>query len=131
MMGHILEPSCTHDYESIEIWGALASTEEIAQFNCCEYVLQCFLDAVTKLKIDLENGVTTANLVGCHLFLQVFYLDNIDLGIFNMKHDVVPRFKEFDQDKLLRMTTMPTDVGVPEPSFWFINDERPINRMLF
>ena len=71
MTGHILEPSCTHDYKSIDFWGALASTEEIAQFNYCEYVLQCFLDAVTKLKIDLENGVTTANLAGCHLFLQV------------------------------------------------------------
>ncbi|XBH62134.1 hypothetical protein VPH35_116426 [Triticum aestivum] len=129
MTGHILEPSCTHDYKSIDFWGALASTEEIAQFNYCEYVLQCFLDAVTKLKIDLENGVTTANLAGCHLFLQVFYLNNIDLGIFNMKHDVLPRFKEFDQDKLLRMTIMPTDVGVPEPSFWFINGNASISHL--
>ncbi|XBH70439.1 hypothetical protein VPH35_098099 [Triticum aestivum] len=99
MTGHILEPS----------------TEEIAQFNCCEHVLQCFLDAVTKLKIDLENGV--------------FYLDNIDLGIFNMKHDVLPRVKEFDQDKLRRMTTMSTDVGVPEPSFRFINGNASISHL--
>lgn len=79
--------------------------------------MQCLLDAVTKLKIDIENGATTASLTGCHLFLQVFFLENIDLGFFNMKHDVLPRVKEFDQDKLRRMATMATDVGVPEPSF--------------
>lgn len=50
--------------------------------------MECLLDAVTKLKVDIENGVTTANLTGCHLFLQIFYLDNLYLGIFNMKHDV-------------------------------------------
>lgn len=55
--------------------------------------MQCLLDAVTKLKIDIENGATTANLTGCHLFLQVFFLDNIDLGIFHMKHDVLPMVK--------------------------------------
>jgi hypothetical protein len=48
---------------------------------------------------------------------QVFLLDNLDLGIFNLKHDVFPRVKMFDQDTLRRMTTMASDVGVPEPSF--------------
>lgn len=34
-----------------------------------------------------------------------------------MKHDVLPRAKQFDQDNLRRMATMATNVGVPEPSF--------------
>lgn len=34
-----------------------------------------------------------------------------------MTHDVLPRVKQFDQDTLRRMTTMATDVGVPELSF--------------
>lgn len=80
-------------------------------------LIKCLLDAVTKLKMDIKNGVTTANLTGCHLFLQVFYIDNLDLGIFNMKHDVFLRIKQFDQDMLRRMATMATDVGVAEPSF--------------
>lgn len=100
VMGHVLAPSCKHDYKSIDFWGALASTENISQFNWCEYVLQCLLDAVTKLKMDIKNGVTTANLTGGHLFLQVFYMDNLDLGIFNKKHDVLPRVKVFDQETL-------------------------------
>lgn len=116
-MGHVLAPSSKHDYNSIDFWGALASTEEIAQFNWCEYVLQCLLDAVAKLKLDIGNGLSVANLTGCHLFLQVFFLDNLDLGLFNMKHDVLPRVKQFDQDCLRKMTTMASDVGVPEPSF--------------
>lgn len=127
-MGHVLAPSSKHDYNSIDFWGALASTEEIAQFNWCEYVLQCLLDAVAKLKLDIGNGLSVANLTGCHLFLQVFFLDNLDLGLFNMKHDVLPRVKQFDQDCLRKMTTMASDVGVPEPSF--ASAMEPVNRLL-
>ncbi|XBJ03303.1 hypothetical protein VPH35_022490 [Triticum aestivum] len=39
VMGHVLAPSSKHDYNTIDFWGALASTEEIFQFNWCEYVL--------------------------------------------------------------------------------------------
>lgn len=33
VMGHVVALSCKHDYKSIDFWGALASSEEIAQFN--------------------------------------------------------------------------------------------------
>lgn len=46
-----------------------------------------------------------------------FYIDNLDLGIFNMKHYVFPRIKQFGQDMLRRMATMATDVGFAEPLF--------------
>ncbi|XP_048540963.1 uncharacterized protein LOC125520167 isoform X1 [Triticum urartu] len=147
VMGHVLAPSCKHDYKTIDFWGALSKAENIPQFNWCDYVMQCLLDAVTKLKMDIKNGVSTTNLTGGHLFLQVntflfqgiihvfgpkhfktvcftiillmhvFYLDNLDLGIFNKKHDVLPRVNVFDQDTLRKMATMATDVGLPEPSF--------------
>jgi hypothetical protein len=42
---------------------------------------------------------------------QVFMLDNLDLGIFNLKHDVLPRISVFDQGTLRRMITMATDIG--------------------
>lgn len=51
------------------------------------------------------------NLVGCHLFLQVFFLDNVDLGMFNKKHNVLPRISDFDQDSIRKMITMSTDIG--------------------
>lgn len=71
VMGHVIAQSCKHDYKGIDFWDALASTEDIAQFSWCEYVLQCLLDAVTKLKMDIKNGVTTAKLTRRHLFLYV------------------------------------------------------------
>ncbi|XBJ25178.1 hypothetical protein VPH35_002891 [Triticum aestivum] len=110
-MGHLLAPSTKHNYATIDFWGALANPEMIQQFNWCEYVLQCLIDAVTKLRRDIAMGTQTINLTGCHLFLQVFFLDNLDLGIFNKKHDAMPRISVFDQDTLWRMITMATDVG--------------------
>lgn len=60
---------------------------------------------------------TNTNLVGCHLFLQVFFLDNVDLGMFNKKHDVLPRISVFDQTSIRRMITMTTDIGKGATSY--------------
>ncbi|KAF7097850.1 hypothetical protein CFC21_099634 [Triticum aestivum] len=90
VMGHVLAPTTKHDYATIDFWGALANTETISQFNWCEYVLQCLLEVVRRLKKDMLSNNPGTNLVGCHLFLQVFFLHSIDLGIFNKKHNVLP-----------------------------------------
>ncbi|XP_037456665.1 uncharacterized protein LOC119327668 [Triticum dicoccoides] len=111
VMGHVLAPTTKHDYATIDFWGALANTETISQFNLCEYVLQCLLEAVRRLKKDMLSNNPGTNLVGCHLFLQVFFLHSIDLGIFNKKHNVLPRISEFDQDSIRNMITMSTDIG--------------------
>lgn len=68
-MGHLLAPSTKHNYATIDFWGAVANPEMIQQFNWCEYVLQCLIDAVTKLRRDISMGTQTINLTGCHLFL--------------------------------------------------------------
>jgi hypothetical protein len=73
VMGHLLAPSTKYDYCQIDFWGAVANTENIAQFNWCEYVLQCLLDAVIKLQKDMANGNSTINLSGCHVFLPVMF----------------------------------------------------------
>lgn len=71
IIGRLLAPKTKHNYAVIDFWGAIASAENIQQYNWGEYVLQCLMDAVTKLKQDILNGVLTNNLFGCHLFLQV------------------------------------------------------------
>uniref|UniRef100_A0ACD6A6M3 Uncharacterized protein n=1 Tax=Avena sativa TaxID=4498 RepID=A0ACD6A6M3_AVESA len=128
VMGHLLAPSTKYDYCQIDFWGALANTENIAQFNWCDYVLQAALDGVAKLKLDMSSKRRSINLVGCHLFLQVFLLDNLDLALFNMKHDVLPRASAFDQVVLRRMITMaadkgrtPTSCSIPSPLRHAIN----------
>ena len=42
-------------------------------------------------------------------FSQIFVLDNVDLGIFNKPHNVLPRIADFDPDSLRKMLTMALD----------------------
>ncbi|XP_044338620.1 uncharacterized protein [Triticum aestivum] len=109
VMGHVLVPSTKHNYTTIDFWGAVASTESIDQFNWCEYVLQHLLDAVTKLKKDMLANNLSTNLTGCHLFFQVFLIDNLDLGVCNKSHNVLPRIADFDPESFRRMLTMAVD----------------------
>ncbi|XP_044384772.1 uncharacterized protein [Triticum aestivum] len=117
VMGHVLAPRTKHDYGTIDYWGALANTENISQFNWCEFVLEFLLEAVRRLKNDMMANNMNANLVGCHLFLQIFFLDNVDLGIFNKNHNVLPRISDFDQTSIKNMITMATDIGMGPTSY--------------
>uniref|UniRef100_A0A453I153 Uncharacterized protein n=1 Tax=Aegilops tauschii subsp. strangulata TaxID=200361 RepID=A0A453I153_AEGTS len=117
VMGHVLAPRTKHDYGTIDYWGALANTENISQFNWCEFFLDFLIEAVCRLKNDMMANNPNTNLVGCHLFLQVFFLDNVDLGIFNKKHNVLPRISEFDQATIITMITMGTDLGKGPTSY--------------
>ncbi|XP_040254443.1 uncharacterized protein [Aegilops tauschii subsp. strangulata] len=94
-MGHLLAPTSKHDAAPIDYWAAIVNPERISDYNWCEYVLKDLLKVVSKLKIDILNNRTIKHLEGCHLFLQVFYLDNVDLGIYNMSHNTLPMISEF------------------------------------
>ncbi|VAH66270.1 unnamed protein product [Triticum turgidum subsp. durum] len=117
VMGHVLVPRTKHDYGTIDYWGALANTENISQFNWCEFVLEFLLEAVRRLKNDMMDNNMNTNLVGCHLFFQIFFLDNVDLGIFNKNHNVLPRISDFDQTNIKNMITMATDIGKGPTSY--------------
>jgi hypothetical protein len=71
VMGHLLAPSTKYDYCAIDFWGAVANTENIAQFNWCEYAMQALLDGVSKFQRDMHTDSSTINMFGCHLFFQV------------------------------------------------------------
>ena len=72
VMGHVLVPTTKHNYTTIDVWGAIANTKSIDQFNWCEYVLQHLLAAVKKVKRDMMANSLSTNLTGCHLFFQIF-----------------------------------------------------------
>jgi hypothetical protein len=123
----------------------VANTENIAQFNLCDYVVQWLHDAVAKLKKDMSKRNGTINLFGCHLFLlvgpflhvdtcfymrpmhfpliyflcikQIFLLAILDLGLFMSEYDVLPRICKFDHVTLKRMITMAADMGKPPVSY--------------
>ncbi|KAK1632974.1 hypothetical protein QYE76_007289 [Lolium multiflorum] len=103
IMGHLLAPGTKHEYTTIDYWGALANTQQIQDFNWCEYVLLELFAGVQKLKADIQDNSAVTHLQGCHLWAQIFYLDNINLGIFNMRHDSLPRISAYDDVSLRRM----------------------------
>ncbi|KAF7003904.1 hypothetical protein CFC21_019175 [Triticum aestivum] len=109
VMGHVLAPTTKHNYATIDYWGAIANTEAIVQFNWCEYVLVQLLDTVKKLKSDMLANNQSTNLTGCHFFFQIFLLDNLDLGIFNKPHNVIPRISDFDPESFRKMLIMAAD----------------------
>ncbi|KAI4990949.1 hypothetical protein ZWY2020_039320 [Hordeum vulgare] len=105
VMGYVLSPGTKHEYMTIDFWGALANAELISQFNWCEYAVDNLMSAVMKVQTEYNNKGDNSY-VGCHLFFQIFLLDNIDLGIFNMRHPVFPRVQCFNQKRLRQMITM-------------------------
>ncbi|CAM0876641.1 unnamed protein product [Alopecurus aequalis] len=54
------------------------------------------------------RSVQVNNLGGCHLFFQIFLLDNVDLGPHNMRHNTIPRVQLFDGRRLKGMILMCT-----------------------
>lgn len=103
VMGHFLTPSTKHDHTSVDFWGAIACTENIKDFNWCQYVLDDLLAATDKVKADIHASRQVTHLHVCHLFFQVFYLDNLDLGMFNKSHNTLPRIACFDDTSFRRM----------------------------
>ncbi|KAM0917738.1 hypothetical protein ACQ4PT_009189 [Festuca glaucescens] len=122
VMGHFFAPSTKHDYTSVDYWGAIRDTDNIERFNWCQYAFDALIDGIRRLQSEMKVGATVHNLMGCHPFLQIFLLDNLDLGIWNQAHNVVPRAQLFAGDMMKRMITMFSDkkdgktVYIPPPA---------------
>lgn len=117
VVGHLLAPSTKHDYITIDFWAALNDISQIKEFNWCAYVLEHLNRAVGKLKSDIRNRNITVHLVGCHLFLQVFYLDNLDLGPLSKTKDHLPRISLFDYESIKKMIEVITSNVDGDTSF--------------
>lgn len=117
VMGHVLAPGTKHDYSSIDCWYAIGSAENIPEYNWCGYILEELMRAVAKLKNDISTKCSTAHLAACHIFFQIFYLDNMDLGGLNKKHDNIPRVVKFTYGTIKRMIIMATSVGKGDISY--------------
>ncbi|XP_037455948.1 uncharacterized protein LOC119326393 isoform X2 [Triticum dicoccoides] len=117
-VGHVLCPSSKYDYTSIDYWQALCNISSIAEFNWCEYVLGHLMPAVEKLKADMERGYSPIHLSGCHLFLQIFVLDNMDLGAVTLRQHASPRISLFDCATLRKMIGILTTGVTGDKSFF-------------
>ncbi|KAF7062266.1 hypothetical protein CFC21_068890 [Triticum aestivum] len=103
IIGHVLAPTSKHDYISIDFWAALNDISKIKSWNWGGYVLKNLFQAVRKFKTDVSKRNSTIHIVGCHLFLQVFVLDCLDLGILNKPREITPRIGLYDYDSMRKM----------------------------
>ncbi|TVU23953.1 hypothetical protein EJB05_26344, partial [Eragrostis curvula] len=110
VMSCLLAPCMKHDYATAEYWDALTDPDEIKLYDWGSYVIQRLVEAVGKLKADILRKVRVSNVTGCSLFLQVIYLDSMDLGIWNTSHNIQPRIRSFSSDKIRYMTDADSNI---------------------
>ncbi|XP_048550972.1 uncharacterized protein LOC125530634 isoform X1 [Triticum urartu] len=118
VVGHVLAPTAKHDYISIDFWAALSDISKIKDWNWGGYVLKNLFQAVKKFNADVSKRNPTVHIVGCHLFLQLFVLDSLDLGVLNMLRDVTLRIGLYEYDLMKKMVDKITvNVGASEVSY--------------
>lgn len=103
VMATLLCPGAKYDYASVEYWNAIQDPDKIRTFDWSQYVLQKLLDGVVKVKTKLMNKKKVPNITGCALFLEILYLDSLELGIWTSKHDEFPRIRAYNPEKIKSM----------------------------
>ncbi|CAO2141406.1 unnamed protein product [Urochloa humidicola] len=103
VMSTVLIPGSRFDHVYLDYVDALVDPNEIRSYDWSDFVFRKRIDAITHMKIGLRSTKKVANITGCSMFLQVLYLDNIDLGVWNLDHDTFPRVKEFSADRIKYM----------------------------
>ncbi|XP_044424686.1 uncharacterized protein [Triticum aestivum] len=108
---YVLAPPLKHNYFLTEYWGGLHTPDLIHMYNWGKYVREEVLLSAGRVKSELLGGKVKSNISGCTFFIQVFYLDNLDLEDENLPHDVFPRFKVYDQKKINMVIEKDTSAG--------------------
>ncbi|CAL5024447.1 unnamed protein product [Urochloa decumbens] len=103
VLSTVLTPGSRFDHVYLDYVHALLVPDEISSYDWSDFVFRKLIDAITHMKIGLRSKNKVANITGCSLFLQVLYLDSIDLGVWTMEHTSFPRVKHFSADRLKYM----------------------------
>uniref|UniRef100_A0ACD6A5R0 Uncharacterized protein n=1 Tax=Avena sativa TaxID=4498 RepID=A0ACD6A5R0_AVESA len=102
-VGHVLAPSAKHDYIFIDFWAALNDSSKLTDWNWCAYVLKHLFAVVRKFKTDVAKRNSTIHLVRNHIFLQVKYLDLLDLGTHSRPINIGPHIGLYDYDSMKKI----------------------------
>ncbi|VAI21383.1 unnamed protein product [Triticum turgidum subsp. durum] len=95
-----------------------SSTYKIKDWNWGGYVLKNLFQAVKKFKADVLRRNPTVHIVGCHLFLQLFVPDSLELGVLNRARGVTPLIGLYDYESIKNMVEKITvNVAPGEVSF--------------
>ncbi|XP_044422213.1 uncharacterized protein [Triticum aestivum] len=91
---------------------------KIREWNWCSYLLKHLFQAVRKFKTDVIKRNPTIHIVGCHLVLQVFVLDSLDLDLLSKLRGMFLRMALFDYDSMKKMIeSISVNMGAGEISF--------------
>lgn len=81
-------------------------------------MLKNLFQAVKKFKADVLRRNPTVHIVGCHLFLQLFVPDSLELGVLNRARGVTPLIGLYDYESIKNMVEKITvNVAPGEVSF--------------
>jgi len=58
---------------------------------------------VVKVKSELSSSNKVTNINGCSVFLQVLYLDSINVGFLNLPHESFQRIRYFSNEVMKSM----------------------------
>ncbi|KAK3141180.1 hypothetical protein QOZ80_4BG0330500 [Eleusine coracana subsp. coracana] len=103
VMSTLLALSTKHDYVMVDYWKALVDPSRIGDYDWSAFVMEQLMEGVVKLRSDMKKKVGVNNISGCSLFLQVLYLDSIDLGVWNIDHGDKPRIRFFNTERMKNM----------------------------
>ncbi|CAL5012900.1 unnamed protein product [Urochloa decumbens] len=76
-----------------KVWKFISNADNVRRCNWASFVLRCVKKAAMDVQDNLrsKNPTTTVRLAGCWLYLELLYLDSVDLGEFNAPSEVTPR----------------------------------------
>ncbi|CAL4900275.1 unnamed protein product [Urochloa decumbens] len=103
VLSTVLAPGSRYDYVFLDFLDALEDPTEIASYDWSEYVFRKVLGGIKQMRNVLTSGKKVPNITGCSLFLQVLYLDSIDLGPWSIEDKGLPRVRFFSGDRFKYM----------------------------
>jgi len=113
-MGRFLAPTNDLCIGNWDFWSALEKPDDIKHYNWSAYILNCLLDSARVIMFSGMLNKSVSTITGCPLLLQIFYLDNTELGEVLLPHDTFPRVKAFNcnlLDKLIQALPISLDVN--------------------
>ncbi|XBI16429.1 hypothetical protein VPH35_058686 [Triticum aestivum] len=97
VMTKFLAPQTLLDNICPRYFMALKNLDDIHNWNWARYVVNDIIAAAQALANKLTDETKATYINGCVIFLQIFYLDNLELGPLSLKHDCFPRIMAYDK----------------------------------
>ncbi|CAN6283948.1 unnamed protein product [Urochloa humidicola] len=108
VLSTVLAPGSRYDYVFLDYLDALEDPKEISSYDWSEFVFRKVIAGIKQMRNVLRSDRKVPNITGCSLFLQVIYLDSIDLGPWNIEDTSLPRVRFFSGDRFKYMIAADT-----------------------